>query len=95
MTLFGDFGQNTIIKTEMSPNSIYLAEIVDSDHGATGGSTIVRINPQNRNRNIFFGVIKKNSIYIYSGKWGEFNDLNIRWETDEILFINEKKYVIE
>ena len=93
--VFGDFSENKIVRAEKSPNSLYLAEIIDNDQGALGGNTYVKITQQNSNCNILIGEIKKNPTVIYSGKWGEFNGMTIRWETDEILYINEKKYEIK
>ena len=92
---FDDFGKNTVIKFEMSPSSIYLAEIIDNDQGALGGSTIVKVTPKNNNLNIIIGKLVKDSKVVYSDKWGEFNEITLRWETDEILYINEKIYKIE
>lgn len=89
-----DFGENTVITSEISPNSKYLAEIVDSDQGALGGATFVTVTRQNRDINIFIGEFKKDAKEIYSGRWGEFETMTLRWETDEILYVNEKRYDI-
>jgi hypothetical protein len=90
----GGFVSTTVVKSSMSPNSVYLAELIDGDAGATGGGTVVKITPLKGDINILFGVLKKDWQIIYRGRWGEFNT-NLRWETDEILYINEKKYVIK
>jgi hypothetical protein len=95
MLIFSDFGKNTVIKSEMSPNSIYLAEVIDNDQGALGGATLVNITQQNRDINLLIGKLKKNPKQIYYGRWGESFEMNLRWETDEILYINEKRYLVE
>ena len=77
---------SAVIKSEMSPNSVYLAEVIDADAGATGGSTLVKITRQK--------YFRKSRI-IYRGRWGEGERITLRWETDEILYINENKYVIK
>jgi hypothetical protein len=92
MIMFYDFSKNTTMKSEKSPNALYLAEIIDNDQGALGGNTIVKITQQNCNLNILLGKIEKKPMIIYSGKWGEFNEMTIRWETNKILYINEKEY---
>jgi hypothetical protein len=93
--LFDSFVANKVVKSEISPNAIYLAEIIDSDQGALGGSTIVRIFQQNKDISILIAKLKLPPKYIYSGKWGEFNGMTLRWETDERLYINGKKYDIK
>ena len=78
----------------MSPNSVYIAEIIDSNQGALGGATLVSVTRQNRNISILIGELKKDSKVVYSGRWGEFETMTLRWETDEILYINENRYEI-
>jgi hypothetical protein len=95
LAMFHDFAKNTVVKSENSPNSLYIAEIIDNDQGALGGNTLVKITRLNKNLNILLGKIEKNPIIVYSGEWGEFNKMSIMWETDEILYINEKKYEIK
>jgi hypothetical protein len=85
------FGSRTVVRSELSPNSIFLAEIVDSDAGATGGSTLVYVIPLNSDLNLFIGTLKKDSQRIYRGRWGEFETMTLRWEGDKILYINEKQ----
>lgn len=95
MIFFWNFGVNTVMKYEMSPNAVYLAEIVDSDQGALGGNTLVNVTPQNQDLNLVIGKLKKDPVRIYTGRWGEFETMTLRWETDEILYINENKYAIK
>ena len=95
IVVFYDFSRNTVVKSEKSPNSLYLAEIIDNNQGALGGSTKVKVIKQNCSINLLLGKIEKNPTVIYSGKWSEFNEMNLRWETDEILYINERKYEIK
>jgi len=95
MMIFANFGENTVMKSEISPGSIYIAEIIASDEGAMGGSTLVDVTRLNRDINLFIiGELKKAPKRIYSGRWGEF-DMALRWENDEILYINEIRYDID
>ena len=94
MVFFKDFSSNTLIKSEMSPNSIYLAEIIYNNQGALGGNTLVNVTHQKRDINLLIGKLKKDPKLIYRGKWGEFETMALRWETDEILYINGNKYDI-
>jgi hypothetical protein len=92
--IFGDFVENTVIKSEISPSSIYLAEIVDNDQGALGGNTYVNVTRQPSEINLIFGKLKRKSKYIYKGRWGEFETMTLRWESDEVLYINDKRFDI-
>ena len=92
--IMSDFGKDTVIRAEMSPNSIYLAEVIDDDQGALGGATLVNVTRQNRDLYLIIGSIKKDAERIYSGRWGESFGMTLRWETDNILYINENRYVI-
>lgn len=93
--LFRDFGSQTVVSSKASPNGIYLAEIIEDDQGALGGNTLVNITAINHNINLFVGVLKKDSVRIYSGDYNEFNHMTLEWETDHFLYINGEKYNIE
>ena len=95
MIIFSNFGKNTVVKSEFSPDAKYLAEVIDMDSGALGGDTVVNVTRQNRDINFFIGELKKDPKRIYHGRWGESFDMILRWETDEILYINGKRYLIE
>jgi len=94
MLFMWDFGQETVVKSAMSPNAVYLAEIVDSDQGALGGNTTVNVTQQGCDINLLIGQLKKDPKTIYVGRWGEFETMALRWETDEILYINGVRYII-
>lgn len=87
-----DFVTRTMVNSKMSPNSMYLAEVIDADAGATGGNTLVQVTRRDSDINLLFATLKKDSKIIYKGRWGE--SLTLRWETDDILYVNERKYVI-
>jgi hypothetical protein len=89
------FVQITVVRSELSPNSIFLAEIIEADAGATGGSTLVRVTKLNSDLNLFIGTLKKDSQIIYRGRWGEFGTMTLQWEGDKILYINEKQYFVK
>jgi len=93
--LFSGLSQNTVVKSVISPNSAYLAEVIDNDQGALGGSTLVTVTQINKTLNLLIGELKKNPTRIYYGSWGEFDGMVIRWETDTTLYINGNKYEIK
>ena len=93
--LFSDFGENKVVTSVASPNDKYLAEIVSIDQGALGGDTVVNITRQHRDINFLIGKLKKDPKRIYHGRWGEFYDMVLRWETDNILYINDIRYYIK
>jgi hypothetical protein len=78
----------------MSPNSLYLAEVIDVNGGvdASDGSRAAQVTRQGRNIYFFIGALIKSPQTIYNGynvKW------TLRWETDEILYFGDNKYVIK
>jgi len=72
---------------EPSPNGQYLAEIIANSQGALGGATFVRVTRQNSNVNIIIGEFQAAPRQLYYGRWGEFCNMDLRWETDDILHI--------
>ena len=92
--IISDFGKNTVIRTEMSPNSIYLVEVIYNDQGALGGATLVNVTRQNRDLYLIIGSIKKDAERIYAGRGSDSFGMTLRWETDNVLYINENRYVI-
>ena len=93
-TVFANFGIHEVVHSEMSPNYVYLAEIINSDQGALGGNTLVTITRQNRNLNLLIGKFEKVSRTIYITGWGAFGTMTLDWETDEILYINGERHFV-
>ncbi len=91
--LFGNFGENTVVKTVESPNKEYYAEVIDSDQGALGGNTFVDVYEKSIIKTPILTVCKKPK-RIYSGKWGEYKKMQIYWKDDTCLVINSVEYKI-
>lgn len=89
-----DFGQNTVVKTLPSPNDTYYAEVIDSDQGALGGNTVVNICENFEFNAVVFKITKPPKL-IYSGKWGEYENMEIYWKNEHILVINSVEYTVE
>ncbi len=64
--IFGNFGQNTVVKTVVSPSGEYYAQVIDSDQGALGGDTLVDVYEKSGLNAILF-KIEKNSFMIIFG----------------------------
>ena len=88
---FGTMGALTTVEREYSPDMTKYAEIIDSDQGATGGSTLVYAY---RNVEGSFLVFRWEDIpqEVYSGRWGEFNDMKMEWKDNTTLVINGREY---
>ncbi len=91
--VFGDFGENTVVKTLNSPDGTYYAQVVDSDQGAMGGDTIVNVY---KNKEIHTTVFSLTPIpdRVYTGEWRAWENMHIYWENDSCLVINSKEYNI-
>ena len=92
--IFGNIGQNTVVKTVESPSGKYYAQVIDSDQGALGGDTLVDVYKKSGITAILFKIEKKPH-RVYSGDWGEFENMQIYWKDDNCLVINSIEYEIE
>ena len=91
---FGNIGQDAVIQTVESPNSAYYAEVLDSDQGALGGYTLVTVHETKSINAVVFRISKKPQD-IYYGDWGEFQDMEVSWKSENCLIINSVEYPIE
>ena len=82
----GDLTENTVVQTLESLDGTYVAQVISSDQGAMGGSTLVEVYPEGKPR-------QKQRVYM--GQWGEHCALDIYWKTDTCLVINGVEYPIE
>ena len=92
--IFGNIGQNTVVKTVESPSGKYYAQVIDSDQGALGGDTLVDVYKKSGITAILFKIEKKPQ-RVYCGDWGEFENMQIYWKDDNCLVINFIEYEIE
>ncbi len=90
---FGSFSVNTVVDTVYSPNGEYYAEIVDSDQGATGASTVVYAKKA-KSLNLLLLEISKTPERIYIGEWREYETMSIEWKNESTLLINSAEYDI-
>lgn len=85
---------DTVERSVHSENGEYTAHVISSDQGALGGSTFVDVYEKPVIDAVLFKVEKK-PCRVYSGRWGEFENMQIYWEDNNCLVINSKKYEIE
>lgn len=93
--LFGTFGENTVYKEVASSNGKYTAQIVINDQGSLGGSTVVMLKNNEDKKHFFFYNFDKKDIKLYIGKYTEYADIGVEWQSNGILLINGEEYVIE
>lgn len=95
--IFGNIGQDTIVKTAGSPSGKYCAQVISSDQGALGGDTFVDVYDVYEGRGIdtVLFKIEKKPQRVYSGDWGEFERMQIYWKDDGCLVINSIEHIIE
>ena len=91
---FGSIAQNTIVKTVESPCGRYYAQVIDRDQGALGGNTFVDVHKKEKIDAIIFKIQTKPQ-RVYTGNWGEFENMEIYWKDDGGLVINSVAYKIE
>lgn len=89
-TVLFNVGEETVVRRLPSPDGSSYAEIIDYDLGALGGSTLVEICPRGLSGEFGVRVAKQ----IYSGRWGEFKDMELNWKDESCLEINGEAYRI-
>jgi len=92
--VFGGMGKDTIVRRAYSPSGMYSAAIVNSDQGALGGNTFVRVRDHASEINVVIGWFQKET-EVYMGYWGEFETMRIEWADEDTLLINDKPYEME
>lgn len=88
-------GYRAAVRTVMSPDRNYRAEIIDIDQGALGGDTLVEVHDL---RKQFDGVVfffQKEPQLVYQGDWGEFKTMKLEWESEQVLRINGHPHEIQ
>lgn len=84
-----NIGESTVVRSVPSPDGTRIAQVIDSNDGALGGSTFVEI--QYGSADLL--LLRLDSVKrVYSGRWGEFNDMEIVWQDGDTLLINGKPY---
>ena len=88
-----DFVQVKTTQTILSPSNSYVATVVERDEGALGGSTTVDVF-ENFKINLLLFEINKKPKRIYTGKWGEADNLVVYFKNDDIVVVNDAEYDI-
>lgn len=92
-TVFGEFGQTSVVRQVPSPSQSQTAEIVDVDLGATGGSTLVRLaGLGGKGIPVLIGELVRERVVVYEGEWGEFETMEVYWKDDQTLVIDGTEY---
>ncbi|MBQ3073367.1 MAG: hypothetical protein IJD19_01665 [Ruminococcus sp.] len=92
--VFGNIGQNTVTNSAVSPNGYYTAEVIDSDQGALGGDTLVKVYENTEVNAIIFKIFKRPQT-VYFGNWGEAKNMQMYWKDNSHLVINSVEFLIE
>jgi len=92
--LLKDSNQNIVVKSLVSPQSTYTAEVVDSDQGALGGAAYVDVQQNNKSINLLLCEFSKAPVRVYSGEWEQLENMQISWKDDNTLVIDGKEYYI-
>lgn len=91
--LFQGIRADTVVRSVMSPQNTYIAEVIDSDQGALGGNTFVEVR-QNKTVYLFVCKFQERSVCIYTGEWGEFETMQVSWQDEHTLLIDGKAYSV-
>lgn len=73
----------------------YYAQVIASNQGALGGDTLVDVYQNSGvNINLLFLKIYKKPQRVYIGEWGEFENMEIHWQSESCLVIDDEEYFI-
>ena len=89
-----DFVSVKTLQTLDSPDSKYVASIIERDEGALGGSTTVDVC-ENFKVSLLLFEIRKKSRSLYEGHLGEGDNLKVYWKDNETLTINSLDYKVK
>lgn len=93
--LFAAFmGYTTIHQELVSPGEGYTAQLVESDQGALGGYTMVKVRDNAFTIPLGFGSFSR-EFTVYSGDWGEHQDMVLSWQDENTLLINGEPYAVD
>ncbi len=84
--LIASIGSNTVVETAYSPDGKMYAELINSDQGALGGDTIIKVYKVNS-----FDIFR-NGETVYIGEWGKFEYLDLSWEDNDTLLVYNSRY---
>ena len=88
--LWSNFGEETVLARELSPDRTYCAEVIDDGQVALGGSTILKVYQYDESFSIGSFEFRKNKRTIYYGRWGEYESLY--WIDNDHLSMNDVTY---
>jgi len=89
---FGQIGYQKTVTAALSPEGTYRAEVIDSDEGALGGDTLVRIYHVPFHVDLCLVEVQREPRTVYIGQWGEFETMTIDWQSEQTLLINGTPY---
>lgn len=92
---FGDFVETTVAQTIYSPNENYKVQVIDSDQGALGGNTFVEVYDTRAVVDLWVIKVSKEPKRVYSGEWGESQNMQIFWEDNSTISINGELYSVK
>lgn len=95
LLVFFSIGRITIVQTLPSPEGTYYAQVIDDNQGALGGNTLVEVYDTRKKIDLFFLSIQKDPQRVYWGRWGEFPNMKLEWESEQVLVINGRAYEVD
>lgn len=92
--LFWDFTLVEPVYEYPSPYDDRVAEVINIDEGAFGGSTLVNIRRPQRRISLLLGAFEDKPQLVYRGEWGEFEGMTVEWGSSNTLIINGTAYTV-
>lgn len=90
---FGNFSSSAVVRAEYSPDNRYIAEVIVNDQGALGGATLVTVR-ENKEWRLPTLTIRKKASRLYEGRYGEFENMMLSWQSNDTLRIQDQVYTV-
>lgn len=88
---FGNIGITTVMYSKDSPKGKYVAEVIDDDQGALGGSTIVQVKSK-ESFSFLIGKIYKEPVLLCRRSWELWDEIEFEWVDENTLMVDGEEY---
>lgn len=90
--IIGGFFLNRVVESKPSPGGLYVAQVIESDQGALGGDTFVRVYDV---KDFYFFKFSRMIKEVYSGDWMDYENIAVYWQDDNTVVVNGSACKIE
>ena len=87
--LFGNFGEDILLKSKLSPDGKYIAEAIYSDQGALGGDGVIEVSKA-AELDLGILIIEGRQKNVYIGEFWDGSNIAMQWQDNNSLIVEGK-----